>query len=90
MSDLDLSPRLDQLYRFLLGKGDVPVVDLYASMMPGLKDARERGERRFGGTLYAQAWIGAYIARLNKRLAAHGLRVEPGLVKRTYRLVAVQ
>lgn len=92
MTDLKLSPRMADLYRLLLGKGDVPVVELYASMMPGMKPdvARRKGRERVHGTLYAQVWIGTYISRLNKRLATQGLRVEPGQIKRTYRLVSTR
>ncbi len=34
-------------------------------------------------------WLGSYLTRLNRRLRDHGLVVQPGDLKRTYRLNVV-
>ncbi len=71
-----LPARTQQLYDLLFGRGEVLVADIYAAM---------------GGPAaptYTQAqWLGPYITRLNRRLRGEGLRVEPGKLKGSYRLV---
>ena len=79
------APAVEKLERLLLGKGDVDVACLYA----GLGGPQERAEQTDGrGRWYPQSWLTRYIRRLNQRLEARGMKVEPGEKKRTYRLVS--
>ena len=79
---MNLPRRQKQLYDLLLGRGDVLIVDLFTAMKlhhyhtdaPLISDM--------------QRWISPYVSNLNKNLADHGLKVEPGALKNTYRLVA--
>ena len=71
----DLSPREQQLYDLLFGRGDVPIKELYEAM-GGPPNPKWR---------YIQRWLGPYITLLNRRL--EGMKVEPGALKQTYRLV---
>jgi hypothetical protein len=71
---IDLPPQLQKLYDELFGQGDVPLVHLFEVL--GLKDGRN-----------PQQALGPYIVRLNRRLKNHRMRVEPGRMKKTYRLV---
>lgn len=64
----------------LLGRGDVPIPDLYGTLR------EPRGDET---VQYQQRWLGPYIHSLNKNLAERGLRVEPGALKNTYRLVVL-
>jgi hypothetical protein len=77
VSDPDLPPRLLQIYRELDGKGDVPWATIYG--------------RVFGAPApeQIQNYLGPYITRLNRRLAAYKKRVVPGDRKRTYRLTTI-
>lgn len=77
---MNLPRRQKQLYDLLLGRGDVLIEDIYASMfsVPPPIDTMQMQQR----------WLGPYVAALNKKLANDGLRVEPGALKNTYRLVA--
>jgi len=71
---MTLPPALSKLYSALVGRGDVPIDDLYRLMFERdpPKDAQQR--------------LGSYIVKLNRRLVAKGLAVKPGQIKRTYRL----
>lgn len=71
----ELSPREQQLYDLLFGRGDVPISELYEAM-GGPEHKR-----------YPQQWIGRYIVLLNRRLDS--MKVEPGALKQTYRLVRI-
>jgi hypothetical protein len=74
---VNLPRRQQQLYDLLFGRGDVPISDLYAAITkPDCDNRRDM-----------QQWLGSYITRMNRRLRSHGLKVEPGALKGTYRLV---
>ncbi len=73
---IPLPIRTQKLYDLLFGQGDVLIDDLYASM-GGPADA----------TYTKAQWLGPYITRLNRRLRGEGLKVEPGKLKGSYRLV---
>lgn len=67
------APKLGQLYDLLYLRGEVAIDDLYQ----GLFDREPPPD--------AQARLGPYVARLNKKLRPHGLIVRPGSQhKRTY------
>jgi hypothetical protein len=72
---MKLSPRQQQLYDLLFGRGDVPIKELYEGM----------GGPEHNGAYTEQEWLGPYITLLNRRL--DGMKVEPGALKQTYRLV---
>lgn len=76
-----LPRRQQQLHDLLLGRGDVFVDQLFSNMT----------HRDVNGRAVAdmQRWLGPYITALNRSLADRKLRVEPGALKNTYRLVAV-
>lgn len=76
--DPKLPVRQAALYALLVGKGDVPVLDLYRAM----GGPAERG----GDVRYAQQYLGGYITKLNRRLQARKIRVIPGRLKNTYTL----
>lgn len=59
---------------------DVPIDVLYV----GMSGPPDRADE----TTYPQKWLGGYITRLNRRLAAVNMKIEPGALKRTYRLVS--
>lgn len=74
----DLPPRLRALYKALDGKDEVPVVELYLDMFgPDDKTDRQQAQK-----------LGTYIARLNNRLEAHGMLVEPGRTKYSYKITS--
>jgi len=75
-----LPPRQQQLHDLLFGKGDVPITHLYAAIF----GEAERPMRQ------QQQWISPYISALNRRLAVRNLKVEPGDLKNSYRLVVMQ
>lgn len=81
---MKLPRRQQQLHDLLLGRGDVPIVDLYTKI-------RGTGPVDYFGNQmsYMQRYLGPYITALNRSLAEEHLRVEPGALKNTYRLVAV-
>lgn len=81
-----LPKRQQQLHDLLLGRGDVLIVDLYAAMFE--TNPMKRGTRTVAEK---QRHLGPYITTLNRSLDVLGrkLRVEPGALKNTYRLVAV-
>lgn len=72
-----LPERQQKLYDALAGRGDVPISDLCDAIEANLENTP------------AQQWLGPYITRLNRRLAKRGLRVKPGALKGTYRLIVV-
>lgn len=90
---MNLPRRQKQLYDLLLGRGDVLIMDLYHEMH---STRRPRNAEGMTAVLVSdhedvaaqQRWLTPYIALLNERLVDHGLRVEPGALKNTYRLVA--
>lgn len=73
---IDLPPQLSKLFSELFGKGDVPFVHLCTVL--GIKEGRHH-----------QQALGPYVVRLNRRLKLHKMRVEPGQMKKTYRLVVL-
>jgi hypothetical protein len=75
----DLPRQQQTLHDLLLGRGDVPIATLYGALFSEPRPAAQQ-----------QMWLGPYITRLNRRLAKAKLRVEPGALKGTYRLVAVR
>ena len=77
---LDLPPKLEALYGFLRGKGDVAILDIYTSLV----DPREGKPLR-----EAQQYLGPYITKLNRRLREHKQIVRPGRLKGTYCLQAL-
>lgn len=65
----------------LRDKGDVAIDDLFAVIDgPG---------ERYRSSRQRQQWLGSYLIRLNRRLRKHKLKVQPGQMKRTYRLTVV-
>jgi hypothetical protein len=77
----DLPKRQKDLHDLLLGRGDVPIPQLFEDMRTAdTPDYDLKGQQR---------WLGAYISALNKSLAERGLRVEPGALRNTYRLVVL-
>lgn len=74
--DLNLPRRQKQLFDALLGKGDVS--------WQTLCDAIEAEP-----TVHLAQYLGPYITKLNRRLVKSSLKVEPGRMKGTYRLVAI-
>lgn len=76
---LELPPKLGELYRFLDGKGDVDILEIYYSIV----DPVERPLRE------AQQYLGPYITKLNRRLREHRKIVRPGRIKGTYCLQAL-
>lgn len=78
---LDLPRRQKQLHDLLLGRGDVAITELFAAM-------RLESTPVYDDTQAQQRWLAPYITMLNDSIAAQGLRVQPGDVKQTYRLVA--
>lgn len=79
-----LSRRQQQLYDRLLGRGDVPISDLFFA----IATLHAQGSEQSFNTAFQQRWISPYIVALNRKLADQNLRVEPGALKGTYRLVA--
>lgn len=78
---ITLPRRQQQLHDLLLGRGDVPIQALYETM-------RETDAVEDPSIAQMQRWLSPYISALNKKITCRGLRVEPGAVKSTYRLVA--
>lgn len=70
----DLPPQLQKFYDELFGKGDVPWAHLFKVL--GLQEGRD-----------LQQALGPYVVRINRRLRTQRMRVEPGQMKKTYRLV---
>lgn len=75
----DLPRRQQELYDLLVGKGDVPILELYEKLQGPAEHA--------GDVRYAQQWLGPNISRMNRRLAARKLQVKPGRMKSTYALI---
>lgn len=73
---LALSDRERELLAILEGKDDVLIPVIYFKM----------GGPNGKTVVYQQRWLGGYISRLNKALEGSSLRVEPGALKRSYRL----
>ncbi len=81
--DLGLPPSLQSLFDLLIGRGDVEIGIIYAQLGGPQDRAKEIDDN---GRWYAQSWVGTYISRLNRKLV--GMKVEPGALRGTYRLVA--
>jgi hypothetical protein len=79
-----LPKRQQQLYDRLLGRGDVPIDQLFFTIATL---HAQQSEQAFN-TAYQQRWLGPYLTALNRNLAGQKLKVEPGALKGTYRLVA--
>lgn len=79
---IDLPRRQKQLHDLLLGRGDVAITELFAAM-------RIDSTPDYDDTQAQQRWLAPYITMLNDSLSTAGLRVQPGDVKQTYRLVAL-
>lgn len=77
----ELTPRQRDLLKMLPLNEDVSVTTLYESFI-GHADGRDRRQ--------AQQYLGSWITRLNRRLKKHRLRVQPGRLKHTYRLVSTR
>jgi len=81
VAEIKLPPRLRTLYDLLDCKGEVAIGALYIGLDgdPGRIEMRDQ-----------QQWLGVRIARLNRRLEAHGKKVIPGKVlKNTYCLAKI-
>lgn len=76
---MNLPRRQQQLYDLLLGRGDVLIAALYVAM--------DGPESMSAVTRTQQQWLSPYVTALNASLADHKLKVEPGALKNTYRLV---
>lgn len=79
-----LPKRQQQLYERLIGRGDVSIPDLFYT----IATLRAQGLPAAFKVQYQQRYLGPYIAALNRNLVADRLRVEPGALKNTYRLVS--
>lgn len=79
-----LPKRQQQLYDRLLGRGDVPIEQLFYA----IATLHAQGSEQAFSTAYQQRWLGPYLAALNRNLADRRMKVEPGALKGTYRLVA--
>lgn len=77
---MNLPPRQQQLFDLLFGKGDVSIDDLFAAM---------RGEDPGDVGCTPQRWLSPYIGALNRNLTDKKLKVEPGALKGSYRMVAM-
>jgi len=75
---MTLGPQQQKLHDLLFGKGDVLIEDLYRAL---------RGEPDGLSSAAMQRRISPYIVALNHKLAPAKMRVEPGALKQTYRLV---
>lgn len=82
---IELPRRQRELFNLLLGKGDVLISQMYEHMFYQNKGATE--DRPVADL---QRRLSPYISLLNKSLVAHNMKVEPGALKNTYRLVAVE
>ncbi len=71
-----LPARTQQLNDLLFGRGEVLVTDIYVAMGGPPEPSYTKAQ-----------WLGPYITRLNRRLRGEGLKVEPGKLKGSYRLV---
>jgi hypothetical protein len=78
---MNLPRRQKQLYDLLLGRGDVSIADIFLALTERFATLGET-------TQSMQRRVTPYISALNKNLVDHGLKVEPGALKNTYRLVA--
>ena len=78
----ELPRRQKQLRDLLLGRGDVSIPDLFEAMK--LDDTPD-----YSDVTGQQRWLSNYITALNRSLVDEGLRVEPGALKNSYRLVAL-
>lgn len=75
-----LPARQQLLHDLLFGKGDVLMDELVSAMRDGdLAD--------FACT--PQQWLSPYIGALNRNLVGRKLKVEPGALKGSYRMVAM-
>lgn len=81
-----LPRRQQQLYDLLLGRGDVPIERLFLS----IATLHSQGHPGAFKTQFQQRYLGPYITALNRRLADQQMRVEPGAMKNTYRLVTTK
>jgi len=78
-NSLALPPKLAILYGLLEPGEDVHVIHLYERVVGNPMADQRR----------AQQTLSAYFIRLNRRLKHRKLKVEPGALKGTYRLVQV-
>jgi dihydroxyacetone kinase len=80
---VNLPRRQKQIYTLMMGRGDVPITDIYELLTDidtALRNVKIQTQQRY---------LGPYITALNRNLEVHGLRCEPGALKNTYRIVAV-
>lgn len=77
---IELPPRMLELYRLLRLDRDTSITALHERFL---------GRRPPANSRQAQRKVTAYIRRLNLHLADHGLRVRPGVQRRTYRLYSI-
>lgn len=76
---LELPPKLKELHDFLVGKGDVEILEIYRNIV----GSEELPLRR------AQQYLGPYVTKLNRRLREHRQVVKPGRLKGTYTLTSI-
>lgn len=74
---MTLTPQEQQLYDCLVGKSDVFIEDIFETLWP---------DKEINNFRTKQQRIGSLIARVNKKLAARNLLIQPGEARRTYRL----
>ena len=70
-----LPPTQRAMLHLLAAERDVPIPRLYAKLYLEPRELRAQQQR-----------VGSVICKLNKRLAEHGYRVQPGDKRGTYRL----
>lgn len=91
MIELKLRRRQQQAIYDLLRSGtDVHFEELYLAISDKPEHHRRVDVKDEQSRSAAQSWVAPYITRLNRRLAEHGLKVVPGLLKHTYRLVPLK
>lgn len=77
--------KTDRLYEFMerhKGK-DVDIIDMWNALRP------DATVPLCSYTRYTQVYVGAFVARINKKITPTGHRVIPGRLKRTYRLIDI-
>lgn len=76
-----LPPVQAKLYAAVLHREDVKIEEIYAAMRDPAAVPQHTSVRD------QQMWLGPYLTKLNRRLKNYGLRIVPGQLKGTYRLI---
>jgi hypothetical protein len=79
-TNIRLPTKQKAIFEALRGAGDVPFDVLFQAI---------DGPEHYRSNRQQQRWLGSYLTRLNRSLRDHGMVVQPGDLKRTYRLNVV-